>query len=523
MISDQQAIFENKYFSYAYNLLGFETRLDFTIYFGIFMVIYFILRAATNLVFSYRINRFSSSISAYISTKLFRKYLNLNYPSFVNHNISHMAKLAITETPNISYLIVGVLQLVSEIVLTVFIYSLLLIINWKTTLIISILLGILSVTFYHFFILRTKKEGHNRSNALKKMHNTLNSSLNNFKMIKTISNQNQISAEYRVEADTYAKANTIHHSFSTFPKYILESISFVFLIISLLCLLVIHKGEIQQFLPIIFLFLLALYRLLPAVTKILASVNNIQYLSPILDNVVEDSHLPEEEYQAEPIDFSFNIEIKDLLFNYGDKTILNKVSISLLKNEKIAIVGKSGAGKSTVINILIGLLTDYQGEILIDGTPLTPKNILSFRKKVGYIPQDVYLFDDSVANNVAFGRQYEADKITMALMKANILNDLNDKEGLNTRVGDGGGKLSGGQRQRIGIARALYGDPEIIIMDEGTSALDLEVEKKIMSELLEISDNLTLIIVTHRLESIRNCDRIFQLSNEGVKDIKGEY
>jgi ABC-type multidrug transport system fused ATPase/permease subunit len=281
-----------------------------------------------------------------------------------------------------------------------------------------------------------------------------------------------------------------------------------------------NDGDIKDYIPIIFLFLLALYRLLPAVNKILGGINNIQYLMPILSDVMHDIKLETEQYSNNKIEFKESINIQNLSFSYRDKIIFDNINLNIQKNDKVALIGPSGVGKSTLINILLGFIDNYKSDIYIDSTKLSKGNWLNFRKKIGYIPQDVYLFDSTVADNIVFGRDYNEKKIIEALQKANIYDDLKEKEGLNTRVGDGGIQLSGGQKQRIAIARALYSDPEIIIMDEGTSALDVEVEKKIMNEIFNISKNKTLIIITHRIDSIKDCNKIYKLENKKIEEVK---
>lgn len=520
IISDKTVIHSNTYYNFFYTLFDFDNSLNFIVSFGVVIVLFFLIRTILNLIYIYKLNEFSSKISSYVSTKLFTKYISMKYLTFTEQNISHMTKTSINESANISYMIVGLLQLVSEVTLAILIYILLLIINWKVTLIISVLLVILGVLFYIVFIKRTKVEGYKRANSLKTMYSILNSSLNNFKTIKIISNEKELINNYKKETLVFADANTIHLSYGAFPRFILECISFVLFIISILLLLIFNQGDIQQYVSIIFLFLLALYRLLPAVNKILGNINNIQYLSPILKDVMADINLNLEIIGNDDLSFDKKITIDKLSFTFGEKIVFSDISLDISKNDKIALIGESGVGKSTLINLLLGFLEDYDGKIYIDNTILSSDNLLSFRKKIGYIPQDIYLFDGTVSDNISFGREYSEQKVVEALKKANIYDVLLEKDGINTKVGDSGIKLSGGQKQRVGIARALYNDPEIIIMDEGTSALDVNVEKKIMDEIFNISKNKTLIIITHRIDSIKDCNKIFELKNGKIKNVK---
>ena len=204
----------------------------------------------------------------------------------------------------------------------------------------------------------------------------------------------------------------------------------------------------------------------------------------------------------------------NLSFGYSpERNILEDVSLEIIKGEKIAFIGPSGSGKSTMVDIIIGLYRPLDGNIKVDEVAITESNIKNWRRKVGYIPQSVYLFDGTVAENISFGLEHDEKKIKDVLEKAKILEFLEThQDGINTFVGEGGVKLSGGQKQRIAIARALYQEPEIL--DEATSALDEAIEKEIMDEIYNLSEDKTLIIIAHRLSTINRCEKIFKIENK---------
>ena len=183
------------------------------------------------------------------------------------------------------------------------------------------------------------------------------------------------------------------------------------------------------------------------------------------------------------------------------------------KGSKIAVIGESGSGKTTLVDIILGIYTPDEGNIFVDNIAITNENIKDWRQKIGYIPQSIYLFDGTVAENVCFGLDYDEQKVVKALKKANIYDFLKQKEGLSTLVGENGIKLSGGQKQRIGIARALYRDPEILVLDEATSALDGEIENRIIEEVFNLSENITLVIIAHRKSTIKKCKIIYEFNN----------
>jgi ATP-binding cassette subfamily B protein/ATP-binding cassette subfamily C protein len=233
-----------------------------------------------------------------------------------------------------------------------------------------------------------------------------------------------------------------------------------------------------------------------------------------LDLVYEAAQIPVAHEGNEPLVFNETININDVSFKYATGSeVIQNISLGIQKGEKIAITGESGCGKSTLVDIIIGINEPVSGSVSIDDTLLTDNNICSWRKKIGYIPQSIYLFDGTVAENVTIGSSRADEKIKQVLIMANIWDFLETKDGINTRVGEKGIQLSGGQQQRIGIARALYDDPEILVLDEATSSLDTETENKIMDEIYCVSKNKTLIVIAHRLSTIERCDRKIKIEN----------
>jgi ATP-binding cassette, subfamily B, bacterial PglK len=209
--------------------------------------------------------------------------------------------------------------------------------------------------------------------------------------------------------------------------------------------------------------------------------------------------------------------LNDVSFSYGVDEILKGVNIVISKGDKIAFIGESGSGKSTLVDIIMGLHKVNKGKFIIDNSVINNSNVKDWRTKIGYIPQEVYLFDGTVADNVVLGRKYDENKIKSALKKSKIYDYLILSKGINTMVGENGSLLSGGQKQRIAIARALYGNPEILVLDEATSALDFDTESKIMNEIYKIDKNLTIIIIAHRINTLDKCDTIYKIENNALQ------
>jgi ABC-type multidrug transport system fused ATPase/permease subunit len=276
------------------------------------------------------------------------------------------------------------------------------------------------------------------------------------------------------------------------------------------------------------LFTLAIFRVLPSLNRIATSIQSIRFSMASIDVVAEEFSTNAQYYNeqtenlsSESISFEDEITIRNLSYAFQpeQKNILNNISLTITKNSSVGIIGETGSGKSTLINLLLGLLRADNGEILIDGMPMR-SNLRAWQEKIGYVAQNIILLDSSIKRNIAFG--VEEDEIDDGRVKEVIkiaklekfLENLPD--GMNTIIGENGARLSGGQRQRLGIARALYRDSEIIILDEATSALDNETESEFMDTINALSNQKTLIIIAHRLSTLKSCDLIYKLEDGTV-------
>lgn len=513
LASDPSKIVSNKYSKIVYDFFEFSTTTNFMIFFGLFLIGFYIFRATYSMLYNYILNKFAFGRFHAFAFRLFKNYTNLPYKRFVKRNSAELIKTIVNEASNLSFYMQSLLLIFSEFFTVVLLYALLLLMDWKMTLVLTILLGA-KVLFLLFFLKkRIEKEGLKRSIMQSKFYKILNETFGNFKIIKLIQNEEKLYSEFSNISYGYAKANIVSNTLNQLPRLSLETIGFSVLI-GIVVYVLFKYNDASFVLPIISMYALALYRILPALNRILSNYNTLLFLSSSLDIVYSDlSYTPQTEGK-DFIDFKNKIELTNVSFEYNkNKKVLENIDISINKGDKVAFVGESGSGKSTLVDLIIGLYKPLSGEIVIDDKKLTSDNVKSYRSKVGYIPQSIYLFDGTVGENVAFGYEYDKEKIIEVLKKANIYDFLSSKEGIDTLVGDGGIQLSGGQKQRIGIARALYSDPEILVLDEATSALDNETEAKIMDEIYETSQDKTLLIIAHRLSTIERCDRKIMLSN----------
>ncbi len=518
VITNFDSISQNQYYQMAYVFFDFKSKVDFAITFGLILVGFYIFRGGVNLWYSYLMIHFTQSLYALTVRKLFKTYLSMPYHVFAQKNSSYLTKAIVTEANLVSTIINSILLMISETFIFIFLYLLMLLASWKITLIFTIVLMIKVVFLTLTVSKKIKKIGVERAKLQANFYEIINRLFGNFKHIKLQDGDRikDIESGFGVTADQYAKANTVSDFLNSFPRIFLETSGFSLIIILLVGLLYVENGNISHILPTLSLFVLALYRLLPSVNRIVTSYNILMYYHSSIDIVSKELKIERENLSNNEIELKGKLELIDVNFSFHDKIVLKSLSLVINKGERIAFIGKSGAGKSTLVDLIIGLYQPGQGEIRIDGRLLDESNLQSWRSKIGYIPQQVYLFDGTIQDNVCFGRKVDETLLEKVLMQANILNFLQTKQGVNTLVGEGGIQLSGGQKQRVAIARALYGQPKILVLDEATSALDNETEKKIMSEIYKISQDKTLIIIAHRLSTVEQCDVVYEIKNKTI-------
>jgi ATP-binding cassette subfamily B protein/ATP-binding cassette subfamily C protein len=497
----------------AFDFSGFAEFEPFIIAFGIVIIFFYFFRAVYSGLLTYSINHFSFGVYKYLSKNIYKTILTIPYKAYIQKNSAEQIRVITEETNEVGKLILSVMKFLSEIFTAFLIYVVIVFINWKMTLVITFILLFMILFMLRFLTNKNRKLGAKRVESGRLIYRSLKESLGNIKFIKLKGNEAGILQNYEAAAASKARTEILNNVFGALPKGILESMGFSLLIAAVI-FFIWQYHDASRAIPVITMYALALYRILPSIYRMLQNISEISYLQKTLESVNESLHQYTEKEGSEPFVFERSIRIENIKFNYmtGNEVIIG-VTLEIKKGEKIAITGESGGGKSTLADIIIGIHKPVSGNIYIDDTVLTSENIRFWRSKIGYIPQSIYLFDGTVAENVSFGSIPDEIKIKSALQKANIWEFLAHKEGINTKVGDGGIQLSGGQQQRIGIARALYDDPEILVLDEATSSLDVENEKKIMDEIYDVSVNKTLIVIAHRLSTVERCGRKIRIDN----------
>ena len=508
-------IHSNQYYQWLFSFFGFKSDVNFAIVFGLVLFGFYIFRGGVNLLYSYVMVNFAQKLYAQTAKRLFKTYLSMPYQVFVNKNSSYLTKAILSEATLMSVVVQAVLLMISEIFVIVFLYALMLIASWKITLVFTVILIIKMIFLTQTISKKIKKVGVMRAEVQAKFYEIINRLFGNFKHIK-LQDKNRLNAttdEFSIAVNEYARVNIANTFLNSFPRVFLEAGGFSLIVLLLITLIYLNQSNISYILPTLSLFVLALYRLLPSVNRIVSSYNTLMYHHKSIDIVSEELETSQENLLNETVEFKYKIELKNVNFSYQERVVLENINLTISKGEKIAFVGESGSGKSTLVDLIIGLCRPNKGEMRIDNALIGESNLQNWRSRIGYIPQQVYLFDETIKENVCFGRKLDRALLDKVLKQANIFDFLKTKQGIGTLVGEGGIQLSGGQKQRIAIARALYGQPEVLVLDEATSALDDKTEKKIMDEIYKITKDKTLIIIAHRLSTISGCDQIYKVQD----------
>lgn len=511
-------ILENLYLKTVFEYLNLESTIEFVVVLGIMLIVFFFIRAIVNLVHLNAITRFSNEKQHKLKVKLFSAYINSPYKSYVKRNSAEYSKDLMVEANHTIQLVLSFLNILSESMIVILLVMIMFVADYK----IAMVVGLLSL-MSAFFILkplksRIKKIGILRTSSVEKMQRTINEAFSNFKLVKLVGNQDDEVNRFSQSSNDHKEAINSFLVWSVMPKYILESVGFSTIVAIVIYSLVAYENP-SMVIGIISLYAVAFYRLLPSLNKILSNLNQIRFYENSLGLLHGIDEIKTECLGDRQVTFNNSLEIKNLSFSYGSNRVLDKVNLNILKKDKVAFIGESGSGKSTFVSLIMGLHQAKDGLLALDGASLNKDNFTSWRSKIGYIPQDIYLFDGTVAENVVYGRPYSDEKLKSALKSAKIYDFLSKKQGIDTKVGEGGVQLSGGQKQRIAIARALYSNPELLILDEATSALDTKVEKQIMDEIYELSSGMTLIVVAHRLSTISSCNKIIRFEKGKLTEV----
>lgn len=522
VLSSPKIIYSNEKLFYIYQMLDSKSYNNFIIKLGIISMILILVSSIFKIIHTYAISRFVSLQRHYLSTRLLSVYLNQDYEFFIQKNSSELTKNILSQ---IDQLVDNVLQPIMTIIsygLVILAMIVLIFVHNPYMAIGASLLFLCVYVCVYFgikqFLTKIGKEFHF---ANTERYKACNEVLGGIKDVKINRAEEGYLSYFKQQSRTFAKHLAANQTIGNVPLLLIEAMGYC-AIIGIAIGLVLNHQNIETILPSLGLFGFAAYRMLPAAQNIYRAISNMRFSLDSANLVLNDLSLEKKEIieKYEDISFKHKIELKNITYAYPsspNKNVINQVNLEIACNTSLAIIGKSGSGKSTLMDILLGLLQPQQGSVIIDGQVLKQENLKQWQSQIGYIPQFIYLVDDTLAQNIAFG--IPKDQINMqAIIKATKLAQIHDfiendcKNGYETIIGERGVMLSGGQRQRIGIARALYKDPKILFMDEATSALDIETEKAVNDAIQSLSGKKTLVIIAHRKSAFENCNTILNLN-----------
>ena len=474
------------------------------------------------------ISNFVFGVKVSINKRLMQYYINVPYEFHLKNNSSSLIRnITIEARTLVFHTLIPLLVIATEsLVIIAFMIFLVWLEPLGTVIVVSLLL--LSGLLFQGLIKNFMEEiGTTRLHADGLIVQKAQEAIGGIKDIKVLLKEDAFMEHFSKYNLLSAEADAQHYTWSQFPRMYLETIGVVTLSV-LLLFLTINSANSAQVIPTFGLFALAAFRLLPSANRIMISFGHLRYSSSVIGNIEQQLndakllpiHTTNEYEISNSLSFVKSIDIQNISHSYDSETIsLHNISISIKKGESIGIIGKSGAGKSTLVDVILGLLAPTSGAIAVDGNSIY-ENLIGWQQIVGYVQQDVFLLDDSILKNIAFGiheENIDYERMYQVVNETQLDDFVNAlSEGLNTQLGERGLRLSGGQKQRIGIARALYHKSSVLVFDEATSALDTETETEIMSEISNLKGDQTIIVIAHRLSTLKHCDRILELSKGSI-------
>jgi len=512
----------------AYSSFGSKDYGSFLIFLGISSFVFVGLASIFRIFTIYLANKFIELRRHSIAMRLLSIYLGHDYEYFIKHNASEISKNILLEVDQIvSNVLRPFFGIVSYSLVILVICFLLFFINFKIAILTTVSFGAIYLVIYMFFRKKLRLYGNILRDTNKDRFKTINEIFGGIKYLKIENKETKYLNSFSKPSEDFSYVQSSYQTISSTPNYVVEVILYGALIF-LSLFFIISSGEgtsmenLSMALPIIGVYAFSAYRLKPAFHHIFQGLSGLRYGKEILDSLYSTiKKAPMNNFQElehGEVNFLESLEIRNLGFSYpnSDKRILEGINFKVKKGASIGVVGVSGSGKTTLVDIILGLLKATEGEFLVDGQSINARKIRAWQKNVGYVPQDIFLLNASIAENIAFfsNENINYSKVTEVCKLAGIhdfICTLEDK--YEHLIGEKGINISGGQRQRIGIARALYRNPMLLAFDEATSALDSETEAIVMNAVESLSKTITTIVIAHRISTVRNCDKIIFLEN----------
>jgi ATP-binding cassette, subfamily B, bacterial PglK len=499
------------------NIFLSNYNIDIVFFFLLTLILIFIIKSIIQLYVTFKQKQIVSELNMNISNRLFLGYLNQPFLYYSEKNRSRVIHNLQTEMLHFFLFFESFLGLIADSFITLGIYVFILYVEPAGTIILSF--NFLVASAFYFMILnqRLKRWGLIRINLDKKFSQLILESIGAIKNIILNNLSQKFTSYYERQNKIKAKYNSYHLTAGQLPRIYFELVAIIS-IVSFIIYLIYSGKDSDSLIITLTVFGAVSFKLLPSVNKIITNFQNIRYYRSSLDNIYDETKELKKSwktkvYNDKKLKFRSSIELENISFSYDKKReLINNLNFKINKGELIGVYGKSGQGKSTLIDILTGLIIPQSGEIKCDGISIHD-NIKSWQSIIGYVPQSVYLFDESILKNIIFNQnKFDEYKINNAIDKSGLKEWIEElPDGIQTNVGDEGAKISGGQKQRIGIASSIYKNPEILILDEPTSSLDIETEEDILNNIRNLKGDKTIILISHKKSIIDQCDKVLKL------------
>jgi len=514
------------------NNFGIETKQNFLIAMGIFVFLLLVISISFKALTIYLQIRFIKMCEYNIATRLVRSYLFQPYSWFLNRNSASLGKTILSEVSNvIGKGLTPMMNLITNSISTLFLFILLFVVEPKLTCVVIITISIFYGFVYKFNRNLLTRIGKEVFRANEGRFKVLSEAFGASKEVKVGGLEQIYINQFSKPAKNIAQGTALVAIMSQIPRFTLEAVTFGGMLLIILYFMAI-TGDIARVLPVIALYAFAGYRMMPALQRIYVSLTSLRFVGPAIDSLHDDlknlKPIIESEYKNS-LNLTKDICLKNIYYNYpnASKTALKNINLIIPANKTVGLVGATGSGKTTTVDIILGLLEAQKGTLEVDGKIINIENKRAWQQSIGYVPQQIFLSDNTVSANIAFGvntNNINQEAVEYAAKIANlhefVINELPLK--YQTNIGERGVRLSGGQRQRIGIARALYHKPKVLVLDEATSALDNLTEKAVMDAVHNSENNITKILIAHRLSTVKRCDKIF-LFDKGELKTQGTF
>jgi ATP-binding cassette, subfamily B, bacterial PglK len=538
LVMDPEIVFENRWLLMTYDYFNFTSLNRFIIFTGVAMFTIIVFSNGVSAFATWLKLRFAWMNNHRLSRRLLEKYLAMPYAFFLNQNSAELSNNVLSEVNHLtSDYLIPLLSIVTRSLVAIFILGMLLWVDVIISIVVLVFLGGAYGIIFFKIKKNLKTRGAERLKANQMRYKTVNEAFGGIKEIKVMNREPFFLKRYSVESFKHARYMSWNAVIGQIPHFVLEAIAFGGIIIFVLVLLI-SREDARQVIPLTSLFAFAGYRLMPAFQEIFTSYTKMQFNLSVLERIYRDIMVGEEVKMAffkvdqklpKALPFKSEIKLDKVTFYYPQTEIpvIADINLTIKYNSSVAFVGPTGAGKTTLVDILLGLLVPREGKMLVDKQPVTEDNLKNWQRNLGYVPQSIYLSDDTIIRNIAFGVPddlIDREAVEKASRVASIHEFIADElpSGYETIVGERGIRLSGGQRQRIGIARALYHDPKVLIFDEATSALDGITEDAVLSAMENASRLKTLIIIAHRLSTVKDCEVVYMIDKGKIVD-SGTY